>query len=261
MTEAESRSGPALSLRSAQAVLFDLDGVLTDTASVHRRAWRKLFTDYLARHAPQARPYETADYYTWIDGRTRADGVRSFLGSREIVLPDGDSADPPGDDTVNALGNRKNEEFQQVLTRDGAEVFEGSVRLVRHLADRGVPMAVVSSSRNARQVLRVTGLDGYFPVVVDGAVVQDEGLPGKPAPDMFLRAARLLGVEPARSVVIEDAQAGVAAGRAGDFQTVGVDRSGSVEGRAGLRAAGADRIVDDLAELLAGLDAAAPPTG
>lgn len=232
------------------ACLFDLDGVLTDTASVHKRAWKTMFDDYLRRRAGDSfTPFDLDhDYLTYVDGKRREDGVRAFLNSRGIDLPDGDPDDPPEAETVEGLGNRKNEMFQQVLHTDGVEVFEGSRRYLAAVAGAGLGVAVVSSSANTREVLEVTGLARYVAQRVDGVTLREEHLPGKPAPDSFLRAAQLLDVEPAAAAVFEDALAGVAAGRAGDFGcVVGVDRVGQADE---LRSHGADIVVNDLADLL-----------
>ncbi|MFE5477591.1 HAD family hydrolase [Nocardia sp. NPDC056541] len=231
----------------AQAVLFDLDGVLTDTAAVHRRAWSALFTEFLPAIAPDAAPYTDADYFALVDGKARAAGVRSVLASRGVRVPDGELDDPPGAQTVHGLGNRKNVRFTEIIRGDGVEVFDGSLRLVDALAAAGVPMAVVSSSRNAVLVLDTVGLLGRFAIVIDGVVAHDERLASKPAPDMFLTAARGLGVDPVRTVVIEDAVSGVEAGRRGGFRVIGVDRG---TGASALWAAGADVVVSDLADLL-----------
>lgn len=230
----------------AEGVLFDLDGVLTDTAAVHRRAWAELFVPYLAGAAPGAPPYTDADYYALVDGTARLDGVRAVLASRGLTLPDGCDGDDVDAATVRGLGNRKNAAFLRVLDRDGVHPFPGSVALVRALARARVPMAVVSSSKNARVVLERAGLLEYFSVVVDGLVAAGRGIPGKPAPDMFVTAARELGVDPARSVAVEDAVSGVASAHAGGFWVVGVDRGADAEA---LRAAGADQVVSDLSEL------------
>ncbi|MCX2711936.1 beta-phosphoglucomutase family hydrolase [Mycolicibacterium sp. J2] len=232
------------------ACLFDLDGVLTDTASVHKRAWKTMFDDYLRRRDGDSfTPFDIDhDYLTYVDGKRREDGVRAFLNSRGIDLPDGDPDDPPEAETVAGLGNRKNEMFQQVLHTDGVEVFEGSRRYLAAAAGAGLGVAVVSSSANTREVLEVTGLARYVAQRVDGVTLREEHLPGKPAPDSFLRAAQLLDVEPAAAAVFEDALAGVAAGRAGDFGcVVGVDRVGQADE---LRSHGADIVVNDLADLL-----------
>jgi beta-phosphoglucomutase family hydrolase len=227
------------------AILFDLDGVLTPTADVHRRAWAALFTDYLA--AAGAAPYTERDYFEHIDGKPRVEGVRDLLASRGLALPPGEPTDPPGAPTLAGLGNRKNAVFTRALVDDGVAPFPGALTLVSGLADAGKALAVVSSSNNARTVLDAAGLADLFPVIVDGAVARAEGLRGKPAPDTFLHAAALLGVPPAASAVIEDAVAGVAAGRAGHFGlVVGVDRG---SGEATLRQAGADVIVHGLTEL------------
>ncbi|WP_141494165.1 HAD family hydrolase [Kytococcus schroeteri] len=224
------------------AVLFDLDGVLTPTAEVHRRAWHRLFTDYLTERTrttgEQLAPYTNTDYYEHVDGKPRLDGVRDLLASRGIALPEAE---------VEALGARKNEAFLAELEA-GVEPYPGSLALLEHLAAVGTPMAVVSSSANAPAVLRTAGIDHFFPVVVDGAVAREEGLPGKPAPDTFEAAAERLGVPSDRAVVVEDATSGVAAGAAGDFAAVvGVDRGAGAEA---LRAAGATAVVTDLEELL-----------
>jgi HAD superfamily hydrolase (TIGR01509 family) len=206
-----------------------------------------MFNDFLAGHGDQEK-YTDADYYRYVDGKPRYDGVRSFLESRGIELPEGDPDDAPDAETVAGLGNRKNVLFEEILERDGVEAYPGSVALVDHLAEQGTLMAVVSSSRNAPKVLRAAGLIDRFPVIVDGAVAADRQLAGKPAPDTFLFAAQQLDVEPARAVVLEDATSGVAAGHAGRFGlVVGVDRGAGADA---LREHGADTVVDDLDELL-----------
>jgi beta-phosphoglucomutase family hydrolase len=231
----------------AAAVLFDLDGVLTPTAAVHMRAWEHMFSQYFAEHGLTP-PYTDADYFAYVDGRPRYDGVRATLASRGVVLPEGEPSDPVGTHTVCGLGNTKNALVNQLLEAEGIEPYPGSVRLVDALERRGVPMAVVSSSRNAPSVLEAAGLGGRFGVVVDGVVAAAERLPGKPAPDTFRHAARLLGVPPERAVVVEDAVSGVAAGRAGGFGlVVGVDRGAGAEA---LLASGAHVVVADLGELV-----------
>lgn len=231
----------------AAAVLFDLDGVLTPTAAVHMRAWELMFRQYFAEHAINP-PYTDADYFTHVDGRPRYDGVRATLLSRGVRLPEGEPSDPPGVQTVCGLGNAKNALVNQLLAQEGVEPYPGSVRVVDALDRRGVPMAVVSSSRNTPAVLEAAGLGGRFPVIVDGVVAAAKHLAGKPAPDTFLHAAELLGVPPERAVVVEDAVSGVAAGRAGGFGlVVGVDRGA---GAAALTEAGADVVVRDLGELM-----------
>lgn len=223
------------------AVLFDLDGVLTPTADVHRHAWREMFTAYLADQG--AAPYRDSDYDRYLDGVQRYQGVEQLLASRGLALPWGDPEDPPDADTVCGLGNRKNAVFSSILERDGVTPFPGAVALVRALKEAGSSVAVVSSSRNARMVLEAAGLSGLFPLVIGGLEAAELGLASKPAPDTFLHAAAELGVEPARSVVIEDALSGVQAGRAGGFGlTVGV-------GGPALLEAGADLVVSDLQEL------------
>jgi beta-phosphoglucomutase family hydrolase len=228
------------------AALFDLDGVLTPTAEVHRRAWSKMFNEFLAPRA--LAPYTDDDYFAFVDGKPRYDGVRDFLASRGLTLPEGSPGDRPTEDTVAGLGNRKNLTFTAVLEADGVQPYPGSVVLLNHLATVPIRLAVVSSSANAEAVLRAAGLRERFPVLVDGQVAAAEGLPGKPAPDTYLRAAALLGVPISEAVVLEDAVSGVAAGRAGNFGlVVGVDRGA---GAATLTAAGADVVVSDLGELV-----------
>jgi beta-phosphoglucomutase family hydrolase len=236
-----------------KACLFDLDGVLTQTAKVHAAAWKQMFDDYLRRRAARTHerfaPFDSAtDYDEYVDGKPRYDGVRSFLASRGIELPDGEPTDPPEAETVAGLGNRKNGLVQQLISQDGVQPYEGSVRYVE--AARGVALrrAVVSSSTNTREVLAAAGIAGLFEQVVDGIVAEREHLRGKPAPDTFLEGARALGVEPREAAVFEDALAGVAAGRAGRFGcVVGVDRVGQADA---LRSHGADLVVTDLAQLL-----------
>lgn len=236
-----------------RACLFDLDGVLTDTASVHRRAWKTMFDAYLQQRAQRFNvpfvPFDPDhDYLTYVDGKKREDGVRSFLASRGITLPDGQPDDDPATETVNGLGNRKNELFQETLRRDGVDVFDGSRRYLEAVSKAGLGVAVVSSSANTREVLEVTGLDAFVEHRVDGITMREEHIAGKPAPDSFLRAAQLLNVEPRAAAVFEDALSGVAAGRAGHFGlVVGVDRIGQAEA---LRHNGADIVVTDLSELL-----------
>jgi beta-phosphoglucomutase family hydrolase len=225
--------------RSFDGVLFDLDGVITPTARIHEHAWGELFADY---------DYTEDDYLRYIDGKPRYDGVRSFLESRGVHLPDGHPSDPPGDDTVCAMGNRKNELFNVVLRREGIEPYPASASTLELLADHGIPAAIVSSSKNARSVLDAAGLGERFDVVIDGVVAADEHIAGKPEPAMFLVAAERLGVRPDRAVVVEDAVSGVAAAAAGGFATVvGVDRGAGADT---LRAHGATLVVDDLADLL-----------
>jgi beta-phosphoglucomutase family hydrolase len=225
--------------RQHAGVLFDLDGVITPTAEIHEHAWGELFADF---------DYTEADYLSYIDGKPRYDGVRSFLASRGITLPEGHPDDPPGDDTVCAMGNRKNQLFNTILERDGIEPYPSSVATLDLLDEAGVRYAIVSSSKNARNVLDAAGLGDRFDVVVDGVVAVTEHIVGKPAPDMFLHAARRLGVEPERTVVVEDAVSGVAAGAAGGFAVViGVDRGAGADT---LLDQGADFVVDDLSGLL-----------
>lgn len=249
MTDRSDVTGAAgQDLSGYAAVLFDLDGVLTPTAEVHQRAWERLFTDYLARWGSD-RPYTEQDYFDYIDGRPRYDGVRTFLASRGIELPEGSPADPSTAETVCGLGNRKNEELGRLLRTEGVVAYPGSVRLLDRLADTDTRVAVVSSSRNARDVLASAGLLDRFAVIIDGAVATDRALAGKPAPDTFLAAARDLECAVEQCVVVEDAPSGVAAGRAGGFGLViGVDRGA---GEDTLAASGADLVVTDLGKLIA----------
>ncbi|AQA01614.1 hypothetical protein BVC93_03280 [Mycobacterium sp. MS1601] len=232
------------------ACLFDLDGVLTDTASVHNKAWTAMFDDFLhRRYGDGYTPFDpVADYRQYIDGRKREDGVRSFLASRGITLPDGQLSDSADTETVYGLGNRKNALFEKTMHTDGVTVFEGSERYLQAVREAGKAIAVVSSSANTREVLDLTGLARYVDVRVDGVTMREEGIPGKPAPDSFLRAAQLLDTPPEAAVVYEDALAGVEAGRAGGFGLViGIDRHHQGEA---LREHGADVVVADLAELM-----------
>lgn len=230
------------------AILFDLDGVITPTAVVHMRAWEEMFNAYLRQKTPDAAPYTDQDYFAYVDGKPRYDGVRDFLASRDIEIPEGTPDDAPELETVCGLGNRKNNAFNEVLERDGVEAYPGSVQLLDHLATLDARLAVVSSSANAPTVLKAAGLLDRFETVVSGAVADEQGLPGKPAPDTFVYAAKVLGATPKESVVLEDAVSGVRAGKAGDFALViGVDRGA---GHDTLTDAGAGLVVSDLAELV-----------
>nr|WP_229052668.1 beta-phosphoglucomutase family hydrolase [Aeromicrobium sp. Leaf350] len=229
------------------AALFDLDGVITPTAEVHMRAWAQMFNDYL-RSKGVDEPYTDADYHRYVDGKPRYDGVRSFLESRGITLPEGTHDDPSDAETVGGLGNRKNDVFSQVLEDEGVEAYPGSVALVAALKEKGVRRAIVSSSRNAPAVLEAAGMTQEFELIVHGGVAAEAGLAGKPAPDTYEYAADQLGVPHGRAVVLEDALSGVEAGAAGDFGlVVGVNRGAGAEA---LRDHGADVVVDDLEELL-----------
>lgn len=240
-------TAPFVDWRRYEAVLFDLDGVLTPTAVVHRKAWKETFDAVLAQLGDD-RPFQDDDYLRHVDGRPRYDGVRTFLTARGHVMPEGSIDDEPGLDTIGAIGNLKNGMFNRVLERDGVTPYPGSVALLDHLDTLGVDIAMVSSSANALPVLRAAGLIERFSCVVDGLVARAEELPGKPDPATFLRAAQRLGVGPDRAVVVEDAESGVEAGRAGGFGlVVGVDREGASQR---LGDAGADVVVDDLFELV-----------
>jgi beta-phosphoglucomutase family hydrolase len=236
-----------------KACLFDLDGVITQTAKVHAVAWKETFDAYLreraSRHGEPFVPFTKSDYERYVDGRQRYDGVRAFLASRGIDLPAGAHGDePPDAETVSGLGNRKNELVLTMFRRDGVEAYEGSIRFVRAVREAGLRTAVVSASANCREILEAASIESLFEARVDGVVAAQLGLPGKPAPDTFLAAAEMLDVLPAAAAVFEDALAGVAAGRAGGFGlVVGVDRVGQADA---LRRHGADLVVSDLAELL-----------
>jgi beta-phosphoglucomutase family hydrolase len=235
------------------AALFDLDGVLTRTATVHATAWRSMFDEFLERRSKGEHeafvPFSLPDdYIQHVDGKPRYDGVRHFLASRDITLPEGDPTDPPETVTVCGLGNRKDALFNRVLATEGVEVFAGSVRLLEAVRAAGIKTAVVSSSKNCTTIVESAGLSDQFDASVDGHAVEDGGLQGKPAPDTYLEAARQLGVDPARAVVFEDALSGVEAGRNGHFGlVVGVDRADQAEA---LLEHGADIVVTDLATLI-----------
>lgn len=236
-----------------RACLFDLDGVLTQTAKVHAAAWKQMFDEYLRSRAQRTGEEfqafdQVTDYDAYVDGKPRYDGVRSFLQSRGIELPEGDPSDPPSAETVHGLGNRKNELVLTMIREHGVDPYEGSVRYVQAAREAGLRRAVVSSSANARDALAAAGIADLFEEVIDGHAVEDQGLKGKPAPDTFLAGARALEVAASEAAVYEDALPGVEAGRAGSFAfVVGVDRVGQA---AELRKHGADVVVKDLAELL-----------
>jgi len=236
-----------------RACLFDLDGVLTETAKVHAAAWKQMFDAYLKDRAKRTgeplEPFDAKDDYDeYVDGKPRYDGVRSFLAARGIDLPDGSPDDPPDRETISGLGNRKNEIVLRLIREDGVDPYPGSVRYLEAAVDAGLRRAVVSSSTNCRDVLEAAGIEHYLEQRIDGIVAEREHLKGKPAPDTYLAGARALGVEPGEAAVFEDALAGVEAGRAGSFGfVVGVDRVGQADA---LRGHGADTVVRDLAELL-----------
>ncbi len=233
------------------ACLFDLDGVVSRTAEVHAAAWKQAFDAFLReRDGADFRPFTEADYAEYVDGRPRADGVRTFLASRGAGLPPGTPDDPSGAATVHGLARRKNELFLERIRGGGVEAYEGTLRYIEAVRAAGLRTAVVSASANCRDVLRALGAEHLFDARVDGVVAAERGLPGKPHPDTFLAAARDLGVPPGRAAVFEDALAGMDAGRAGRFgYVVGVDRAGRSDA---LYAHGADRVVTDLAELTGG---------
>jgi beta-phosphoglucomutase family hydrolase len=246
--------GPVLGLPPhVTACLFDLDGVLTQTALVHNAAWKQTFDAFLrARSQQQGQPFVPfdpgADYHQYVDGRQRADGVRTFLASRGITLPEGTPDDGPDAETVNGIGNRKNILVLQKIQEGAVQVYPGSVDYLHAATTAGLRRAVVSASANCADVLRAAGIAELLEVRVDGVTAREQHLPGKPAPDTFLYGAKLLGVAPEQCAVFEDALAGVAAGKAGGFGIViGVDRVGQADA---LREHGADIVVQDLAELL-----------
>jgi len=241
-----------LDLSGIRGWLFDLDGVLTPTATVHMHAWARLFAPYLEQHG--AAPYTETDYFAHIDGKPRYDGVRSLLVSRGIRIAEGEVSDAPELDTVHGLGNRKNAAFNETLADDGVAPYPASVAFLDAVQAAGCHVAVVSSSKNAPAVLAAAGIADRFEVVVDGGYAAAEGLPGKPAPDTYERAAELLGLPTTACAVVEDAESGVQAGAAGAFGlVVGVDRG---VGRSTLERLGADVVVDELDELIPWLDSA-----
>ena len=244
---------PEITRKNFDAVLFDLDGVLTATAKLHAAAWKKTFDEFLKRraeaHKEMFAPFDIGnDYRRYVDGKRRFDGVQSFLASRGIDLPYGAPTDPSTASTVCGLGNQKNELVNEIMARDGVEAYPGSVKAVGFLKDQGYKTGVVSSSENCAAVLKAAGIESLFEVRVDGETAANQALAGKPEPDMFLAAARQLRVEAKRTIVVEDAIAGVLAGKRGGFGLViGVTRSGTADA---LKEQGADLVVGDLEELL-----------
>lgn len=241
---------------SVRACLFDLDGVLTNTATVHFKAWKEMFDAFLkdSAHASgdAAREFTQEDYNDHVDGKPRADGVRDFLTSRGIELPEGEKDDGGDADTIIGLGTRKNDLVQEVIERDGVEAYPGSVAYLKLVKEHGIPTAVVSASANCLQVIRAAGIEQYLDHRVDGTTAERDGLKGKPAPDSFLAGAKAVGVEPSGAAVFEDAVAGVEAGAAGGFAwVIGVDR---VDHAQALRDGGADQVVQDLDELTPTVD-------
>jgi beta-phosphoglucomutase family hydrolase len=244
-----------------EAWLFDMDGVLTNTASVHATAWKKAFDEFLKSETTSTgkaySPFDAeGDYEKYVDGEPRANGVRNFLAARGIKLPEGTDGDPPDARTVEGVGSRKNELFLKAIEKDGVKVYEGAVALVKELRERGTKVAVVSASENTKTALEAAGIVDLFDAIVDGHVVKDLHLAGKPAPDSYLQGAKVLGVEPSSAVVLEDALAGVEAGRAGHFGLViGVDHHdapGKRDYADELRAHGAGVVVTNLTELVNG---------
>ena len=245
--------GSAITRDRYDAVLFDLDGVITNTAKMHAACWKQMFDEYLQKRAAGRgepfRPFELAtDYRIYVDGKPRFDGVRDFLTARGIQLQEGSPDDPPQAETVCGLGNRKNELVNKVIEEVGVEPYEGTVKLIHQLRHQGFKIAVVTSSQNCDAVLKAAKLGAFFKVRVDGNTIHAQHLSGKPAPDTFLTAAQQLGVDPTRAVVVEDAISGVQAGCNGNFGLViGVARKGNAEE---LRRHGAHLVVNDLGELI-----------
>jgi len=235
------------------AVLFDLDGVITATAKLHAACWKKMFDEYLEKRSKETgepfKPFEIAtDYKLYVDGKPRYDGVRDFIGSRGIELPEGTSEDSPQTKTVRGLGNRKNDLINEVIDSVGVDAYEGTIALARKIRDEGIKIAVVTSSQNCDVVLKAAKIEDLFEVRVDGNVIHEQHLLGKPAPDSYLEGAKRLGVDPKRTVVVEDAISGVQSGRNGKFGLViGVDRNGNADE---LKKNGADVVVKDLGEFL-----------
>lgn len=248
-----SKLEQAIAKERFDAVLFDLDGVLTDTAKVHAACWKRMFDNFLRQRAEEKKePFVSfdigTDYKLYVDGKLRYEGVRSFLESREIQLPYGDPEDPPSRETTCGLGNLKDEMVKEAFRSEGVEAYEGAVAFVRHLRSQGIKTAVVSASSNCEAILKAAGIADLFDVRIDGEVAARLKLAGKPEPDTFLKAAEELGIEPDRGVVVEDAISGVQAGRKGGFALViGVNRKGDAEA---LRENGADIVVADLGEML-----------
>ncbi|MEV0844815.1 beta-phosphoglucomutase family hydrolase [Streptomyces sp. NPDC049954] len=260
-----AREVPAALLHAVEAVVFDTDGVLTDSARIHAEAWKEAFDLTLREHPPAdpslARPFDVStDYPAHVDGKSRLDGATAFLRSREVPIPEGRAGEPAGTHSVAAVATLKDGMFTRRLRDGGIEPFPGSVRLLKALKEAGVPMAAASASRHAHDILDRAGLLAYFETVVDGGESARLGLPGKPDPALFLEAARRLGAEPANAAVVEDAQAGVEAGRRGGFGlVVGVDRIAGPGSARALRQHGADVVVADLADLLRAPGPPAPP--
>jgi beta-phosphoglucomutase family hydrolase len=239
----------AISQDKISAIIFDLDGVVTSTAKLHFAAWKKMFDEYLEKKSGRGnfRPFEESDYLRYVDGKPRYDGVKDFLVSRKIRLPQGTSDDSPDSETVCGLGNRKNKYFLEIINKEKPKVYQTSVDFIRSIRGKGMKTAIISSSRNCAQVLRVTGTDILFDARVDGTDLESLNIPGKPDPAMFLEAAKRIGVIPERDAIVEDSLAGVEAGRRGNFGLViGVARSG--DGKR-LKERGADVVVSDLKDL------------
>ena len=250
-TQDEATTKGTVAIERLDAVIFDMDGVVTDTARTHARCWKRVLDDFLHARSERTggafRPFGDEDYLRYVDGKPRYDGVESFLSSRGITLERGEPSDPPGHDTVCALGNLKDREFELAVMEEGVKPFESTVALIRSLRSRGTRTALISSSRHANMLLAAAGITDLFDAIIDGSDAEALGLPGKPEPAIFLAAARQLAVEPSRAAVVEDALAGVQAGHRGGFcLVIGVDRSSQADA---LREQGADVVVSDLADL------------
>lgn len=248
---------PGISLDRYDAAILDMDGVITNSARTHAAAWKKMFDEYLQglnkkdSHEPE--PFDPEDdYFRYVDGKPRYEGTKSFLESRQITLPRGSPDDPPDRETVSGLGNRKNRYFLKHLEKNGVDYYQGAVDLVKGVKDKGIKVAVISSSRNAKTVLDAAGIRSLFPVIIDGVYMAEKGLKGKPDPDIFLEAAKRLDTSPDRAMVFEDAASGVKAAKAGGFAlVVGIDRTGK---NRDLKKSGADMIVRDLSEIRRQID-------
>jgi trehalose 6-phosphate phosphatase len=246
----ETNSGTSLPVNRLDAIVFDMDGVVTETAMIHARSWKRVFDDFLRTRSEVAgepfRPFELTDYLQFVDGKPRYDGAASFLASRDIFLPQGNPTDPPGYDSISSIGNLKDHEFQRQVAKDGIRPYASTLEFIRNVRARGLKTALITSSRHGRAVLKLAGITDLFDAIVDGVDADRHRLAGKPDPGIYLAAASLLSVPPGRTAVVEDALAGVEAGRNGHFAlVVGVDRGA---GEAELLEHGADLVVSDMSE-------------
>jgi trehalose 6-phosphate phosphatase len=252
-----SKKKAGIDLDQYDAAIFDMDGVITNSARAHAAAWKKMFDEYLQELNKKGihdhEPFDPEDdYYRYVDGKPRYEGTKSFLESRQITLPHGSPDDLPDKETVCGLGNRKNKYFMEHLEKYGVEYYQGAVDLVNKVQNNGIKVAVISSSRNAKKVLDAAGVRSLFPVIIDGVYMAENGLKGKPSPDIFLEAAKRLNISPDRAMVFEDAVSGIKAAKAGGFAlVVGIDRTGK---NRDLKKSGADMIVRDLSEIRRQID-------